>query len=392
LNAYPMHSSILLIALLAGRVHALRSLEPSVAHPASSGPVIEVVGLQSVESLTFHSDLVAMARPIEARVLESAGQKGARRVTSVRFELREVIRGPLSEGDQVSVWSEGAPWGGFGVQVDSTREVLLFACVPPRADLASPRSALAGRYTLTEFGPGESLFWSDRKIESLYSPSFQPVETAAEAAGAARRWMAYDWRLRAIDRAGAWIDAQLNVPLGSKAFSENFGGSSVVLSVPVFQGQGEQRGPVENRLLEAQAPAVFSVIDSERPLSVLQPNERAFVNRSYVWRDLPGSLAGWYFWVTRGGAPSPISVAVEEDGVVFVAVESKSAAELETHGWTQAPLPVGERFRYSDRGRTSMSVLSRCAVAGETLTIPQIGWTGTLLLQPPRYQLPLSYR
>lgn len=48
-------------------------------------------------------------------------------------------------------------------------------------------------------------------------------------------------------------------------------------------------------------------------------------------------------------------------------------------GWTD----TNRGFRYTDRGQTEMQILRRGIAREQTISLPQGGWTGTLLLIPP---------
>ena len=56
-----------------------------------------------------------------------------------------------------------------------------------------------------------------------------------------------------------------------------------------------------------------------------------------------------------------------------------TAATLNLQGWKTIE---GSTFHYTDRNRTRMRVLTRTLKAGESVTVPQRNWTGTLVLIP----------
>lgn len=113
-------------------------------------------------------------------------------------------------------------------------------------------------------------------------------------------------------------------------------------------------------------------------LSKLADGEKAFANRSYVWKEVPAPFQGGRFTQTSGGEQAQITVQARRDTTVFLATAGNlKPAALE--GWTSVPEAV---FHYTDGGKTRMSVSRRSVKAGEELILPQANWAGGLLLIP----------
>ena len=102
----------------------------------------------------------------------------------------------------------------------------------------------------------------------------------------------------------------------------------------------------------------------------------AFGNRSYVWRDVPATFRGWRYTQTNGGQFAAITVTAKKQTSLFAATTKAGAAKIS--GWAE----TDDGFHYTDRGRTEMRILRRDVEQGQTITLPQGGWTGTLLLIP----------
>jgi len=102
----------------------------------------------------------------------------------------------------------------------------------------------------------------------------------------------------------------------------------------------------------------------------------AFGNRSYVWRDVPAAFRGWRCTQTNGGQLAAITVTAKRQTTLFAATTKAAAARIS--GWTE----TDDGFHYTDQGRTEMRILRRDVEQEETVTLPQGGWTGTLLLIP----------
>ena len=103
---------------------------------------------------------------------------------------------------------------------------------------------------------------------------------------------------------------------------------------------------------------------------------RAFGNRDYVWENTPEEFDGVFFTRTLGGEKANISVTAKADTEVYFA--AAGAKNLEGEGTHCTPL-LGAAFIYNDASRTGMSLFRRKLQAGETFTVPQISWTGTVL-------------
>ena len=111
----------------------------------------------------------------------------------------------------------------------------------------------------------------------------------------------------------------------------------------------------------------------------LAEDARAFSNRSYIWKEVPASLAEWQYTKTGGGVRATITVTPKCNTTLYVATAGNSASKVLT-GWQ----PMEETFLYTDKNRTRMTVFRRHVIAGETIRLSQGNWTGTLLLMPPK--------
>ena len=123
----------------------------------------------------------------------------------------------------------------------------------------------------------------------------------------------------------------------------------------------------------------FSVTAINIQIATFTENGTAFGNRKYVWKNVPKRFAGWSYAQTDGGMSAVIEVLAKRDATLFVATAPKHV-DLETHGWTLVP---DSTFNYTDGGKTKLNVYSKPVKAGQTVAIPQFGWTGGLLLIPP---------
>lgn len=113
-------------------------------------------------------------------------------------------------------------------------------------------------------------------------------------------------------------------------------------------------------------------------LAELRQGVKAFSNRDYTFDQVAPAFADGRFTRLPGGEAVPLAVTADHDQEIFIATAT-SQPGIDLSGWQAGP----HRLRYTDRGRTVLSVFSRRIAAAETLTLPTGNWTGALLLLPP---------
>ena len=104
--------------------------------------------------------------------------------------------------------------------------------------------------------------------------------------------------------------------------------------------------------------------------ALLANGERAFSNRSYVWQNVPGSLAGKLIARSNGNQTREINVTARRDTTLVVLTASSTGPP----GFTQLGVLCG----YNAGANTPMYGFSRAMSAGERIAIPQLGFSGTL--------------
>ncbi len=122
----------------------------------------------------------------------------------------------------------------------------------------------------------------------------------------------------------------------------------------------------------SSVPSV-SVSGSGFTVQTLREGGTAYGNRVYVWRGVPAALQGWQYTQTDGGQAAVLTVTPGSAGFVYAA----SSAALP--GWEEVPALA---FHYSDKNVTAMVVYRHPSPAGGSLPVPQVGWTGTIVLAP----------
>ena len=138
-----------------------------------------------------------------------------------------------------------------------------------------------------------------------------------------------------------------------------------------------QADSVPMHTLVAETPD-FIVTGWAWTLEKFANGEKAFSNREYVWSGIPQGLAAGRFTRIPGGEHAEIRVVARRDTTVRMATAATPKADALT-GWTRLP---SAEFRYTDAEPTRMAVFTQGIKAGEELVLPQVNWTGSLLLIP----------
>lgn len=101
-------------------------------------------------------------------------------------------------------------------------------------------------------------------------------------------------------------------------------------------------------------------------LKTLRSGEQCYLNRDYVWANVPPYLQGMKFNITTGGLPQSFVVDVIRPGVVYVAIPSEmvhregAEPQLLALGFKLTPLT----FLQTPRGGNGMLVYSKFVIQG----------------------------
>ena len=143
---------------------------------------------------------------------------------------------------------------------------------------------------------------------------------------------------------------------------------------------GAVLGPAAHaQVAERPAPTV-TVVGTGFSIETLKSGATAFANRTYTWAMVPKQFDGWQFTQTLGGLKAQIAIQDGTDGFVYLATDS-TTPQLAGGivGWE---LQAGQTLTLTDHKHTVYSVYRAPYHAGTTLAIPQIGWSGGILLAP----------
>ena len=363
---------------------------------ARGAPLSETIYPSSVEWLTSESDLVFVGEALQRDLFPLATGHWVR---SEQFHLLDVIKGPQTATDRVTVFRIGADQPKEGWLQE--RPSGLHFCKVGRG---WPKE-IEGRYTSTAPDPLPSSFFEGKPAGSNFASSYATpeifvVNTYEEVEGRARRHVAWEDYVRRWKREFHVKNVHREphytflIGAGGEVIRQQWhqvsDDHSSSVYWPLFHdraGHPILRWPEER----GRAPARFEIEGeaSGHPdtvsFAVLQSRKKAFSNRSYVWTSIPEKLRGWQASTNAGGLARTMSIRITVSGHVFLAVESRGVKELEQAGWTLADIQGDLDFGYNDGKGTQMKVLSRDCRAGSTVDLPSAAWTGAVLLVPPAW-------
>ncbi|MDO5580293.1 MAG: FG-GAP-like repeat-containing protein [Planctomycetia bacterium] len=120
------------------------------------------------------------------------------------------------------------------------------------------------------------------------------------------------------------------------------------------------------------------IIHSQMDLDTLENDVKAFSNRGYIWKNIPEVLRGGKFLRTSGGSLLSFRLTAKKETRIFI-MSCVVDEDYNPNEWT---LAAPFAFWYTDGGKSKMSVYTRILKEGETITPPQLNWTGSILIIP----------
>ncbi len=180
------------------------------------------IGL-SAEWLTHDSSLVALATAIDVQVNE--------RKTECRYRLDDVIKGPQSVGDTVTIFALSRTKANalsLDKSLKAGNQMLVFAKVAERID-----KEIDGKYFLDQ-QLCRSAFFSTTPVEDLYSPDFHPIVKFDDLLRRTRAQVTKEFELKQQGWKGEIRRQSVEVPSDSEAWKYLYLGSACYLYVPEY--------------------------------------------------------------------------------------------------------------------------------------------------------------
>ena len=198
-------------------------------------PLVAVVKAEersgfTAEWLSHESALVALAIPVDMLPVVQ-GPRGVW-FTRCRYKLVDVIKGPQSVGDTVTVFdvsSDKAHPLSLGKAQKESRKLLLFASVAEHI-----HKDIDGKYALTRNHESRSAYFVGEPVEELYTPKFELLVKFDDLLNRTRKQVEYESDLKRRYWSGEIRRKSLEVPVLSEAHRQLFAGSGCCLLVPEY--------------------------------------------------------------------------------------------------------------------------------------------------------------
>ncbi len=122
----------------------------------------------------------------------------------------------------------------------------------------------------------------------------------------------------------------------------------------------------------------FSLEGQSFEVAPFQNGEKVYLNRNYVWQNLPAQFAGWKFTRISVGAATSITATANRATTIFAAVIDVHN-KLNLAAWSQVP---GISFRYSQPNQVALKLYQRTFAAGQEFQIHEQNSQSMLFLIP----------
>lgn len=110
-------------------------------------------------------------------------------------------------------------------------------------------------------------------------------------------------------------------------------------------------------------------------IAPLRNGEKAFSNRDYRWREIPGEFSNRSFTRTEGGGRQSFEITAKSDTIFRIATATDQKP-VDLTGWDDER----KGFSYDDSRETKVHVFSRPLKRGGFLRLPAGNWTGSMLI------------
>ena len=188
----------------------------------------------TAEWLSHQSSLIANATPIDVENIKGPGEVW---FTRARFRLNEVIKGPLSKDDNVTIFDfsyNKFDVLGLNEAQKTKKELLLFATIAEQMF-----RQIDGKYVLTETRHFKSAYYLDKSIEKLFTPEFNCITTFDELLKRTRIQTKQEASLKQRYWKGSISRKSLEVPFDTEAHRDLYAGSSCYLWLPAYKKEKE---------------------------------------------------------------------------------------------------------------------------------------------------------
>lgn len=186
----------------------------------------------TAEWLSHQSAVIALAVPVKVENIKGPGEVW---FTKTRFRLDDVIKGPESKGDTVTVYDFSYKKSDL-LSLDKARkeskQFLVFAAVAEHMF-----KQIDGKYVFTQVRQFKSAYCADQRVTKLYTPHFRLLTKFDDLVQRSRKQATHEADLLRRYWKGTIVKKSLDVPGESEAYRDLWGGSACFLWVPEYKKQ-----------------------------------------------------------------------------------------------------------------------------------------------------------
>jgi hypothetical protein len=208
------------------RIALFLLISVAAALPASA----EIAVGYTAEWIAHQSRLVALATPLDVENIKGPGQVW---FTRVRFRLDDVVKGPESKGDAVTIYDfsyKESDTLALDKARKESKQILVFAKVAE--DMFEE---IEGKYTFTGVRQFKSAYYPDRVVSKVFTPEFRLLTNFDELLKRTRAQVAHESDLIRRHWKGNIGRKSLEVPFDSEAHRYLYAGSLCYLWVPEYK-------------------------------------------------------------------------------------------------------------------------------------------------------------
>jgi len=189
----------------------------------------------TAEWIAHESALVAMATPVEVENIKSPGEVW---FTKTRFRLDEVIKGPASNGDAVTIYDFSYKKSDL-LSLDKARkeskQLLVYATIAEHMF-----KEIDGKYVFTQVHQFKSAYYTAQPVSQLFTLDFQLLSKFKELLERTRKQVKHEADLKRRYWKGRIEKKSLEVPFDSEAHRHLYAGSACYLWVPKYKEEKKQ--------------------------------------------------------------------------------------------------------------------------------------------------------
>jgi len=186
----------------------------------------------TAEWLSHESAVIALAIPVKVENIKGPGEVW---FTKTTFRLEDVIKGPESKGDAITIYDYSYKKADL-LSLDKARkeskQLLVFAAVAEHMF-----RQIDGKYVFTQVHQFKSAYYAGQPVARLYTRDFRLLTKFDDLLKRARNQARHEADLLRRYWKGTVAKKSLNVPAGSEAHRHLWAGSACFLFVPEYKGK-----------------------------------------------------------------------------------------------------------------------------------------------------------